>query len=306
MTDAGGAPSWVEHTVAADEAGRSVGAVLGGPLGFSRDEVLRLTRLRAIRLNGRRTTPSARVRAGDVVSAATDPEGAPSVTPSPLELCVVHEDDDLLVVDKPAGMLVHPVLRGQTGTLANGVAHRDLLRGIRARVHPVHRLDRDTSGLVLFARTPLAHRRLDSQLRSHALRREYLAFVCGRVPDDEGIVDAPIGRDPAASARRAVRADGAPARTRFRVLERFADATLLRLELETGRTHQVRVHLRHLGHPILGDPVYGPAGPQPIGRQALHAASLSLTHPSTGAPAVFHSPLPPDMAELLERLRAAR
>ncbi len=305
MTDAAEPSPWVRHTVAADEAGRSVGGVLGGPLGFSSLEVRRLTRLRAIRLNGRRTTPSAPVRAGDVVSAATDPEGAPSVAPWPLELRVVHEDDDLLVVDKPAGMLVHPVLRGQTGTLANGVAHRDLLRGIRARVHPVHRLDRDTSGLVLFARTPLAHRRLDGQLRDHTLRREYLALAGGRVRDDAGIVDAPIGRDPAEPARRAVRPDGAPARTRFRVLERFADATLLRLELETGRTHQARVHLRHLGHPILGDPVYGPAGPPPIGRQALHAAGLALTHPSTGAPAVFHSPPPPDLAELLERLRAA-
>ncbi|HEU0079570.1 MAG TPA: RluA family pseudouridine synthase, partial [Longimicrobiaceae bacterium] len=166
----------MEHTVGADEAGLGLGAILAGPLGFARDEVRRLTRLRAIRLNGRRTTPSARVRAGDVVSAATDPEGAPSVAPSPLELCVVHEDDDLLVLDKPAGTLVHPVLRGQTGTLAGGVAHRDLLRGIRARVHPVHRLDRDTSGLVLFARTPLAHRRLDPQLRDHTLRREYLAL----------------------------------------------------------------------------------------------------------------------------------
>ena len=305
MRDAGDAAPWVEHTVGAEEAEPSVGAVLAGPLGFSRDEVRRLTRQRAIRLNGRRTTPSARVRAGDVVSAATGPDGAPSVVPSPLELRVVHEDDDLLVVDKPAGILVHPVLRGQTGTLANGVAHRDLLRGVRARVHPVHRLDRDTSGLVLFARTPLAHRRLDPQLRDHTLRREYVALVRGRVRGDDGIVDAPIGRDPAAPARRAVRPDGAPARTRFRVLERFADATLLRLELETGRTHQARVHLRHLGHPILGDPVYGPGGPQPIGRQALHAASLSLLHPSTGAPAVFHSPLPPDMTELLEHLRGS-
>ncbi|MEW5926203.1 MAG: RluA family pseudouridine synthase [Gemmatimonadota bacterium] len=305
MSGAAGPPPWVEHTVGADEDGRSVGAVLGGALGFPRGEVLRLTRLRAIRLNGRRTTPAARVRAGDVVAAATDPEGAPSVEPWPLELRVVAEDDEVLVLDKPAGVLVHPVLRGQTGTLANAVAHRDLLRGIRARVHPVHRLDRDTSGLVLFARTPLAHRRLDEQLREHALRREYLALVHGRVPGDAGTIDAPLGRDPAEPARRAVRADGAPARTRFRVLESFADATLLRLELETGRTHQVRVHLRHLGHPVLGDPVYGPGGPRPIARQALHAFRLSLLHPATGAPAAFESPLPPDMAELAERLRAA-
>lgn len=304
MPDAAGPPPWVEHTVAADEDGRSVGAVLGGALGFARGEVLRLTRQRAIRLNGRRTTPAARVRPGDVVAAATDPEGAPSVEPWPLELRVVAEDDDLLVLDKPAGVLVHPVLRGQTGTLANAVAHRDLLRGIRGRVHPVHRLDRDTSGLVLFARTPLAHARLDAQLRAHALRREYLALVQGRVPEDAGTVDAPLGRDPAEPARRAVRPDGAPALTRFRVAERFAAATLLRLELETGRTHQVRVHLRHLGHPILGDPVYGPGGPQPIARQALHAARLALLHPATGAPAVYDAPLPPDMAELAERLRA--
>lgn len=221
------------------------------------------------------------------------------------ELEVVYEDADVLVVDKPAYLLVHPVTPGPTDTLADRVVRYCAARGVPARAHPVSRLDRDTSGLVLFARSPEVHRRLAGQLAARTLRRGYLALVDGEVADEEGVVDAPIGRDPAEPPLRAVRPDGAPARTRFRVVERFTGATLLRLELDTGRTHQIRVHLAHLGHPVLGDRWYGLRGVERIGRQALHAASLAFLHPTSGAETRLEVPLPADMAGLREELRAA-
>ncbi len=167
----------------------------------------------------------------------------------------------------------------------------------------MHRLDRDTSGLVVVARTPLAHRSLAGQLRVGLLRRTYLAVVQGEPGEAEGTVDAPLGRDPAEPRRRAVRADGAPVRTRWRVAERMPGAALLEVELETGRTHQVRVHLASVGHPLLGDRVYGGAGRERTGRQALHAARVSLLHPARGAVVAFHAPLPPDLHALLRELR---
>ncbi|HEU0052978.1 MAG TPA: RluA family pseudouridine synthase [Longimicrobium sp.] len=225
------------------------------------------------------------------------------VAPVPMALDVVHEDAALLVVNKPAGMLVHPVTAGATETLANGIAHHFASRGVETRIHLVHRLDRDTSGLVLVAKDAATHARLDRQLRARTLRRGYLALADGVLADDEGVIDAPIGRDPDDPPLRAVREDGAPARTRFRVVERCPAATLVALELETGRTHQVRVHLAHLGHPVLGDRWYGRRGLDLISRQALHAARLALTHPFTGETIVREAPLPPDMAALRERLR---
>ncbi len=225
------------------------------------------------------------------------------VEPVPMELDVVHEEAALLVVNKPAGMLVHPVAAGARDTLANGVAHHFAARGLPPVAHLVHRLDRDTSGLVLVAGSAAVHALLDRQLASRALRREYLALVDGEVAEEEGRIDAPVGRDPDDPPLRAVRPEGGAARTRFRVEERFAGATLLRLELETGRTHQIRVHLAHLGHPVLGDRWYGRRGLERIGRQALHAAALSLVHPFTGEPLRCEAPLPADMAALRGRLR---
>lgn len=226
------------------------------------------------------------------------PEAAP--------LDVVHEDGALLVVNKPPGVLAHPVLPAQTGTLANAVAHHLARQGLPPRVHLVHRLDRDTSGLVLVAKSPAVHGRLDRQLRARTLRREYLALADGRMEDDEGLIDAPIGRDPDDPPLRAVHPDGAPARTRFAVVERYPAATLARLELLTGRTHQVRVHLAHLGHPLLGDRWYGRRALDRIPRQALHAFRLSLTHPESGDPMTFEAPMPDDMARLREELRTER
>ncbi|HEX2095339.1 MAG TPA: RluA family pseudouridine synthase [Longimicrobiaceae bacterium] len=295
---------WREHTVAPEEAGRTVEAILTGPMQLSRRMIQRLTRSRGIQLNRRAAFLARQVRAGDVVAVRVAPEEETGLEPVAMELEVVYEDADVLVVAKPPGLLVHPTSPGQARTLAHGIAHRYREQGVRARVRPVHRIDRDTSGLVLVAKTAFAHQHLDRQLRERTLRREYLALVRGVVEEDGGVVDAPIGRDRRNPNLRTVHPGGEPALTRFRVVERFRAATLLRLELETGRTHQIRVHLAHLGHPVLGDRQYGGTGTEGMGRQALHASRLRFRQPTTGEEVVCEAPLPPDMATAVERLRS--
>ncbi len=295
---------WVNHTVTPDEAGRTVQEVLTASMGVSRRMIQRLTRAKGLQHNRRAAWLSAKVRAGDVVSARLQEGASGGLEPVEMELRVVHEDADLLVVDKPPSLLVHPTSPDQRHTLAHGVAWHLRQQGVHAAVHPVHRIDRDTSGLVLFARTAHAHHRLDVQLRAGELRREYLALVDGVMAEDRGVVDAPIGRDPRNPVLRVVRNDGEPAVTRWEVAERCPSATLVRLELETGRTHQIRVHLLHAGHPVLGDRQYGRRRLDLMPRQALHAWRLAFTHPSTGAPMELTAGLPPDMREALDALKA--
>jgi 23S rRNA pseudouridine1911/1915/1917 synthase len=208
------------------------------------------------------------------------------------EPLVLHQTEALWVVAKPAGMLVHPITAEPGGTLADWIAERE-----PGPVHLVGRLDRDTSGLVLVARRPELHR----HFARHPPERRYLALVRGH-PPDAGIVDAPVGRDPHDPPLRAIVAEGQPARTRFRTLWRLRDAALVELVLETGRTHQIRVHMMHLGHPVLGDRWYGRARLDQIGRQALHAARLCFAEPGTGVAIDVECPLPPDMAALLAEL----
>lgn len=295
---------WLEHTVAEDQAGRTVQEVLTGPMQVSRRMIQKLTRAHGVLLNRRPAFLGRKVKAGDVVAARVGVDEHAGLAPVAMPLAIVHEDDDVLVLDKPPFVLVHPTSPEQAETLSHGVAHHFAQRGVHAKVRPVHRIDRDTSGLVLFANSAVAHARLDAQLREGGLQRVYLAVVDGVMEKDEGEVDAPIGRDPRHPHLRAVRRDGEPARTRFRVVERLPRATLLELELDTGRTHQVRVHMAHAGHPVLGDRQYGRAGTGMIKRQALHAARLAFHHPTTGQRLAFEAPLPDDIARLLERLRA--
>jgi 23S rRNA pseudouridine1911/1915/1917 synthase len=252
--------------------------------------------------------------------------------PQAIGLEIVHEDEAIIVVDKPAGMVVHPGAGNRDGTLANAVLHHaPALAGV-PRAGIVHRLDRDTTGLLVVAKTLAAQVHLVRQLAARTAKREYLALVHGRVAQ-AGEVDAPIGRHPTARTRMAVTARGKPARTRYRVVERLADATLLAVSLDTGRTHQIRVHMRSIGHPIMGDPTYGQrpaprdgqqraapregqraarredkrgtAPPAVIAfpRQALHAARLGLIHPASGTACEWRSELPRDMRELIDRLR---
>ncbi|HSD55423.1 MAG TPA: 23S rRNA pseudouridine(1911/1915/1917) synthase RluD [Burkholderiales bacterium] len=224
-----------------------------------------------------------------------------------IPLSLLHEDAVIVVIDKPAGLVVHPGAGNWQGTLLNALLHHfPRLSGV-PRAGIVHRLDRDTSGLLVVAKTVEAHTNLVRQLAARTVKREYLAIVHGRVAGD-GAIDAPIGRHPVARTRMAVTARGREARTRYRVVERFDAATILAVSLETGRTHQIRVHMRAIGHPLVGDPTYGKhgsaAGPlASFPRQALHAARLGLVHPVTGAPWEWESPLPADLGALIESLR---
>jgi len=295
---------WLDHTVAEDEAGRTVQDVLTGPMQISRRMIQKLTRAQGILLNRRAPFLGRKVKAGDVVSARIQRDEEPGLEPVEMALRIVHEDDDVLVIDKPPFVLVHPTSPDQRETLAHGVAHHFAQRGMRTRVRPVHRIDRDTSGLVLFANSGMAHQLLDKQLRDGEIGRAYLALVAGVMEGESGIVDAPIARDPRRPNQRAVRAGGEPARTRWRVADRLPGATLVELELETGRTHQIRVHMQHAGHPVLGDRQYGRAGTALLKRQALHASRLTFRHPTTGEELSFTAPLPDDMAQAIERLRS--
>jgi 23S rRNA pseudouridine1911/1915/1917 synthase len=294
---------WTEHTVQPDEAGRRVQDILTGPMGVSRRMIQKLTRAKGLRHNRKPAWLAAKVRAGDVIAARLQMGETAGLEPVEMELAIVHEDAEVLVVDKPPFLLVHPTAPEQDRTLAHGVAWHLRQQGLHVAVHPVHRIDRDTSGLVLFAKTGHAHHRLDVQLRAGEIRREYLALVDGVMADDRGTIDAPIARDPRNPSLRAVREGGEAALTRYEVVERFPAATLVRLELETGRTHQIRVHMRHAGHPVLGDRQYGRKGLDTIKRQALHAARLAFVHPSSGEPLELEAPLAPDMQAAVDQLR---
>jgi 23S rRNA pseudouridine1911/1915/1917 synthase len=295
---------WHRHRVADAEAGQTVQELLTGPMGISRRLIQRLTRSRGITLNGRPAYLGRKLRAGDVVAARIGADETPTLAGVEMHLSIVYEDADVLVVEKPPGVLVHPVGAEDEATLAHGIAFHHARKGVQAKVRPVHRLDRGTSGLLLVAVTGYAHQHLDRQLREGTLEREYLALVEGEIAEDSGVIDAPIGRSPADPRLRAVTPGGQAARTRFEVVERTGGISLVRLRLETGRTHQIRVHLAHLGHPVLGDRSYGgPTGGGRPPRPALHSCRLAFLHPKRGERLEFDSGLPADLAVYLESRR---
>lgn len=236
-------------------------------------------------------------------------EDALAFAPQQIPLAIVHEDADILVIDKPAGLVVHPGSGNRDGTLLNALLHHAPALAGLPRAGIVHRLDKDTSGLLVVAKTLTAQTSLVRQLQAHTVRREYMAVALG-VPATQGRVDAPIGRHPVARTRMAVVARGKSAITHFRVLRAGSGWSLVECRLETGRTHQIRVHMHSIGHPLLGDPVYGsvklartlPDVAKTFGRQALHAAQLELIHPASGKALAFQSPLPADLVRLLTAL----
>ena len=239
-----------------------------------------------------------------VVAPLEDTRSGPLV-PQALALSIVYEDNALMVVDKPPGLVVHPGSGHREGTLANALLHHNPEIGRVARAGIVHRLDKDTSGLLVVAKTPTAQTDLVRQLQARTVRREYLALVQGAVPRN-GRIEAPIGRHPLKRTSMAVVASGKHAVTHYEIRERFVDCTLLLCRLETGRTHQIRVHLASLRHPLVGDPTYGRRRGMAFHRQALHAWRLALIHPATREPMSWNAPLPEDFAALLESLRASR
>ncbi|MCS7173011.1 MAG: RluA family pseudouridine synthase [Armatimonadetes bacterium] len=273
---------------------------------LSRSRIQQLIEAGEVRVHGRIVRPSYRVRTGDEVEVRLPPPEPVALVPEPLPVRILYEDGDLAVVDKPAGMAVHPGAGRTRGTLVNALlAWLDRLSGIGGELRPgiVHRLDKDTSGLLVVAKHDAAHTALASQFARRTARRTYLALLRGEVPWDEKTVSAPIGRHPVRRKEMAVIPTGRPATTHFRVVERFPGYTLVACQLETGRTHQVRVHARHMGYPVAGDPVYGMRGELGLGRQFLHASELVFLHPRTGQRLVFTSELPEDLQQVLQTLR---
>ncbi len=260
-----------------------------------------------VRLDEGTADPKRKVWGGERVSVAeaVAPEEAAEQAEA-MALRIVHEDGSILVIDKPAGLVVHPGSGNWSGTLLNALLHHAPRLAEVPRAGIVHRLDKDTSGLLVVAKTLEAQTGLVRQLQARTVKRHYLALVHGRVARD-GTVDAPIGRHPVQRTKMAVVPGGRAARTHYHVLERFAHATLLECALETGRTHQIRVHMASIGHPLVGDPTYGPRRASPalahFPRQALHAWRLALVHPGEEVQMGWEAPLPEDFAGLLEALR---
>ncbi|HEY6867500.1 MAG TPA: RluA family pseudouridine synthase [Candidatus Eisenbacteria bacterium] len=307
---------------------------------LSRSRVQSLVRGGHVRVNGAPARVSQRLRRGDRVTVELPPPATPgTLEPEAIALAIVHEDDDLIVIDKPAGLVVHPGAGVARGTLVHALLHHcPAIAGVGGPGRPgiVHRLDKDTSGLMVVAKTPRAYRALIEAMRRREVTRVYRALVWGSPRQERGMIEGAIGRDPrdrkrmavlrprAAAARgagAAPRGPGKPARTHWRVLRRLGPVTEVEVRLETGRTHQIRVHLAHLGLPVVGDPVYGGRpkkllsanGPERslgavlldrLSRQALHAAELELAHPVSGERLHFASPVPPDIARALETVQA--
>ncbi len=293
-------------TVGPEAAGQRLDQFLAGPL-ESRSRAARLIEQGRVSVDGVPARKRHVVAAGQavVVLALPSDRGARAGQPGSAPHTVVYEDDDLLVVDKPAGVVVHPARGHAEGTLAQALAGRAGGGADPGRAGIVHRLDRDTSGLLVVARTEVAHRRLQRMLRDRELTREYRALVDGRPPARTGTIEAPIGRDRRDRTLHSLETDTLrDAVTHFVLVEALPSTTLLAVTLDTGRTHQIRVHLRAIGHPVIGDPSYGtPGRDYGLDRQFLHATRLAFAHPATGDPVEITSPLPPDLAEALDRAR---
>ena len=282
-------------------AGTEVNTLLRRTLGLS-GTVLRRVKWLAdgITLDGARVHVRCRVAARQVLSVRlSDPEGTPQPVPSPGPLDILYEDADMVVVNKAAGVLVHPSHGHYADTVGNFLMAHYRENREASGFHPVHRLDKGTTGLLVAAKHPYGQEKLKHQLHTGAFRRVYLA-VCDGVPrPPEGVIDAPIGRVPGSLMARRVDPEGQSARTHYRVIRAAGERALVELELDTGRTHQIRVHLAHMGCPLTGDFLYGQEAPGAISRPALHSARLSLTHPVTGERLEFTCPLPGDMKHLL-------
>ena len=257
-----------------------------------------------VTVNGQAVKPKYKVQAGDKISLVKSEPQSLELTPENIPLDIVYEDDDVIVVNKPQGMVVHPAPGHPDHTLVNALLYHSPLSTINGTFRPgiVHRIDKDTSGLLMVAKNDLAHQSLAEQLRNKTNKREYLALVYGQIKEDEGTIDAPLGRNPQDRKKQAVVKGGRHAVTHFKVMKRYDNFTLVKCILETGRTHQIRVHMKYIGHPLVGDPLYGPR--KVIGKdgQFLHAALLGFKHPRTGKELVFEAPLPENFQKMLDKL----
>ena len=277
--------------------------------GLSRSAAQKLIADGNVLLNGRPARKNDRLRVGDSVELTIPEPREVDIAPKQMPLDIVYEDEDVAVINKPKGLVVHPAVGHQDDTLVNGLLYAmgDSLSGINGELRPgiVHRIDKDTSGLLAIAKNDLAHTVLASQLKDHSMARTYEAIVCGSFREDSGTVDAPIGRHPTDRKKMCVtQRNSKSAVTHWEVVERFRGYTHIRCRLETGRTHQIRVHMAYIGHPILGDTVYGHKKPE-LGQdsQCLHAGALCFRHPRDGRPVMVFAPLPDYFQSVLEKLR---
>ena len=297
-----------ELTAATEHAGVRLDAFLSADGALTRSQAARLIAEGRVRVNGKPAAKSARLSGGETVTVDVPQLRETALPPQDIPLDVVYEDDDVIVVNKPTGLVVHPAPGHPDGTLVNALLHHcgDSLSGIGGEKRPgiVHRIDRDTSGLIIAAKNDAAHLALSAQLKDHSLSRTYECLVTGNMKQDGGTVDAPIGRSSADRKKMAVVPTGRRAVTHWEVVARYPGVTHLRCRLETGRTHQIRVHMAYIGHPILGDTVYGAKKPVPgLTGQCLHATGLRFIHPRTGEPVELHCPLPPEFTAMLQKLQ---
>ena len=298
-----------ELTAATEHAGVRLDAFLSADGALTRSQAARLIAEGRVRVNGKPAAKSARLSGGETVTVDVPQLRETALPPQDIPLDVVYEDDDVIVVNKPTGLVVHPAPGHPDGTLVNALLHHcgDSLSGIGGEKRPgiVHRIDRDTSGLIIAAKNDAAHLALSAQLKDHSLSRTYECLVTGNMKQDSGTVDAPIGRSSADRKKMAVVPTGRRAVTHWEGVARYPGVTHLRCRLETGRTHQIRVHMAHIGHPILGDTVYGAKKPVPgLTGQCLHATGLRFIHPRTGEPVELHCPLPPEFTAMLQKLQS--
>ncbi|HEY4389781.1 MAG TPA: RluA family pseudouridine synthase [Paenibacillus sp.] len=308
----------ITYQVKEHEEGWLVKTVLQRRLGVSRKLLSRIKLTeRGVMLNGERVYISVPVKAGDIVSISLEQEMSEDILPQPIPFDIVYEDNALLIVNKEPGIIVHPTHGHYTNTLANGVVHYWQAKGEKYRFRPVHRLDQETSGIIAVAKNAYIHQHISEQLIAGQVTKKYIALVHGCPQPTSASIDGPIDRDPQEPHRRIVTANGYPALTHYEVKTCYESGALVELKLETGRTHQIRVHMTSIGHPLIGDKMYRYPGlddldesertsmnalDAQIDRQALHAAELGFIHPLTGEQMVFSAPLPADMANLLKKL----
>ncbi|MGG1658894.1 RluA family pseudouridine synthase [Brevibacillus sp. NRS-1366] len=302
--------NWMEYIVTEEDTGMNVEQIVRQKMNVSGRMMQRLTRSKGILLNRKQPFLERQVKTGDQIAVrVVDRQPLHDVPSTSVErviaqenvtpIEILYEDDHLLIVNKPAGMMVHPIKHEQSGTLVHILADLFLAKGQQVSFHPVHRLDKETSGAILVAKNSYGHQLADRLLREGGIHREYLAVVNGLLADDAGTIDAPIGRDSRHPTKRRVTTGGDHAVTHYEVTERSADMSLVRVWLETGRTHQIRVHFGHIGHPLAGDTMYGAARGL-MRRQALHASSLRFAHPVLQEEIAVTAPLPTDMKRLIQ------
>jgi 23S rRNA pseudouridine1911/1915/1917 synthase len=291
--------SFTTYKVSEEHAGLTIENYLKQILQYSGRKIQKLTRQKGILLNGKSVYLQKKIKPEDTVRILVFEDTGYGVQPEQGVTEVLYEDDYLLVLNKPAYQLVHPTGQTTSGTLANYLAYQLQQRGIVNTVRPVHRLDRDTSGCVIFAKDSRSQFILEEQLKARTLQRTYWALVKGIVDPSSGMIDAPIGPHPKLPNRRAINGQGEQAVTHYRTIRSFPEASLVELTLDTGRTHQIRLHLAHLGYPIIGDGMYGVRSPW-ISRQALHAESVRFQHVKDKQEITVHAPLPTDFTHAID------